>query len=140
MCGKKIISTHKRAQRHNGRWGSPDNTLPQLLQGLSQEPPPCYNPISPNPEDHRSQRQAGTQIMDSEEKMPCLGHSQNCPRRALVSTCDTHHHESVLEHLLNRVGWLSWAIGHIMDAGLEHFQTVQDLLWSHNLRKEPKVL
>ena len=108
LCNKylcdKYLHTHKAAQRDNGRWGNSINTLPQLLQALSQEPSAHHRSISTIPEEHRAQRQAGTQIKDSEEGTSCLGASQGCPRRpsAPLSRYDTHNYESMLEQLLDR--------------------------------------
>lgn len=84
FCDKAYLHTHRGAQRDNGSGGS----LPQLLPSPSQVPLDHQKPISTSPEGHRGQRQAGTQIKDSEQGpfhkkvSPWPGPSLGCPGRA----------------------------------------------------------
>ena len=71
LYDEKLICTHTKDQRGNGRWGNPNNTLPQLLPGPSQELSAHHRPISTRPEEHRGTKAGrGTQITDSEEGSP----------------------------------------------------------------------
>lgn len=51
LCDKSCPAHLPRNTESDG-WGRPNNTLPQLLQGLSQEASAYQRPISTSPEEH----------------------------------------------------------------------------------------
>ena len=75
----------------------------------------------------------GTQITDSGEWTPCLGPSQGCLRRPSipVSRCETHQNESTEATLWSifQEGYCLGVWGTLWDAGGEHFEVAQDILW-----------
>lgn len=80
--GIKSSSTHTGAQRHNGKWGNPNNTLTRLLPGPSQEPSPHQRPHHKRRGAQRQYGRQGNPInLDREaEPLPWLlsGLSQQC--------------------------------------------------------------
>lgn len=66
LPGGVIQSTRIKEHGGDGRWANPNNNLPQLLPGPSQEPTAHQRPVSANAGEHRGTTRAGAPVKDSQ--------------------------------------------------------------------------
>ena len=130
---KACLHTHKGAQRDNGRWGTPNHTLPSYSQTHHRSHQPIKCP-SPQGQGRRreSQKQMGTQVKDSKGEMAFLepprtvsGEPQPlCPsmRPIKIQQC---------QGTFGTEGADAWGVGHIMGCRGNVFQDCA----RHTLRK-----
>lgn len=126
-----IKSSSVHAQRDTSRWGSPDNTLPWLFPGPSQEPSAHHWSISTSPDMQRGTSTVrNPNEMDTLSRVPTLSRAVPGEPPAPASRCETQEEPrggSSLDCLLDWEGHCLGVWDTIWDIGEEHYMHVRSI-------------